>query len=124
MSYKKQPEHSSEKFMSPKIYDAILDTISSPIVFVDNTHTVRYLNKAARTRYYEKRGVSDLIGKSLFDCHNLSSEKEIKNIHARLEAGEDEVFLKVDQDHFKLTVVGVRDPEGRLIGYYERFENE
>ena len=117
-------QHFSDRLLSHKIYDAILDSIISPIVFVDNTHTIKYLNKAARIRYYEKRGVSDLIGKSLFDCHNLISEKAIREIHARLQAGEDEVFLKVDQDQLKLTVVGVRDPDGKLIGYYERFENE
>jgi len=119
-----QIQHFSARLMSHKIYDAILDSISSPIVFVDNTHTIKYLNKAARIRYYEKRGVSDLIGKSLFDCHSLLSERAIREIHARLQAGEDEVFLKVDQDRLKLTVVGVRDPDGKLIGYYERFENE
>ena len=119
-----QVQNFSARLMSPRTYDAILDSISSPIVFVDNNHTVRYLNKAARIRYYEKRGVSDLIGKSLFDCHSLLSERTIRDIHARLQAGEDEIFLKVDQDRLKVTVVGVRDPEGKLIGYYERFENE
>ena len=113
----------SARLMNSKTYDAILDSISSPIVFVDNNHTIKYLNKAAKIRYYEKRGVSDLIGKSLFDCHSLLSERAIREIHARLQAGEDEVFLKVDQEGLKLTVVGVRDPEGKLIGYYERFEN-
>ncbi len=119
-----QIQRFSARLMSPEIYDAILDSFSSPIVFVDNNHTIKYLNKAARIRYYEKRGVSDLIGKSLFDCHSLLSERAIRKIHARLQEGEDEIFLKVDQDRLKLTVVGVRDPDGKLIGYYERFENE
>jgi uncharacterized protein (TIGR02444 family) len=119
-----QIQRFSARLMSSKTYDAILDSISSPIVFVDNTHTIKYLNKAARIRYYEKRGVSDLIGKSLFNCHSLLSERAIRDIHARLQAGEDEVFLKVDQDRLKITVVGVRDPDGKLIGYYERFEND
>lgn len=106
-----------------KIYDAILDSMSSPIVFVDNTHVIRYLNKAAKRRYYEQRGFSDLIGKALFDCHNQTSAEAIKKIHARLQDGEAEVFLKIDQDRQKLTVVGVRDAEGHLLGYYERFED-
>ena len=101
---------------------AILDTLSSPTVFVDNDHIIRYLNRAARSRY-AKRGFPDLVGKSLFDCHSPASVKAIRQIHARLMVGEDEVFLKVDKDGLKLTVVGVRDSDGNLIGYYERFEN-
>ncbi len=104
------------------IYEALLDTVHSPIVFVDNDHIIRYLNKPAKDRYYEKRGYSDLIGKSLFDCHNKESEKLTKHIHARLMAGEDEVFLKVSDENERITVVAVRDPGGNLIGYYERFE--
>jgi len=107
----------------PKKYYAILDGISSPIVFVDNDHVIRHLNKAARVRYYEKRGCRDLVGKSLFDCHNLTSQEEIKYLHERLLAGESEIFLNVNKEYEKITVVGVRDAGGRLLGYYERFEN-
>ena len=108
--------------MGPKIYETILETINSPIVFVDNDHIIRYLNKAARIRYYERRGYSELIGKPLFECHNPSSREHIKRLHEKLLAGEDEIFLKVNKDQEKITVVGVRDPDGQLVGYYERFE--
>jgi len=108
--------------MDPKIYETILETINSPIVFVDNDHIIRYLNKAARIRYYERRGYSELIGKSLFECHNPSSRENIKRLHDKLLAGEDEIFLKVNKYQEKITFVGVRDPDGRLVGYYERFE--
>ena len=108
--------------MNAAIYEALLDTISSPIVFVDNDHVIRYLNKAAKIRYYEKRGYADLIGKSLFECHNTESEKLTRKIHNRLLDGENEIFLKVSDDNQKITVIAVRDPAGRLIGYYERFE--
>jgi PAS domain S-box-containing protein len=108
--------------MEKDIYEALLDTVHSPIVFVDNDHIIRYLNKPAEERYYGKQGYSDLIGKSLFDCHNNASEKLTKQIHTRLMAGEDEVFLKVSDDNKRITVVAVRDHSGNLIGYYERFE--
>ena len=108
--------------MEKEIYEALLDTVRNPIVFVDNEHIIRYLNKSAKNRYYEKRGYSDLIGKSLFDCHNKDSEKLTKEIHARLLDGEDEVFLKVSDDNEAITVVSVRDSDGSMIGYYERFE--
>jgi DUF438 domain-containing protein len=107
--------------MDLKIYEAILDSIDNPIVFVDNNHIIRYLNKAARIRY-EKRGYADLIGKSLFDCHNQASTESINRIHDRLLAGEATVFLKVNKDQERITVVGVRSNAGQLLGYYERFE--
>lgn len=108
--------------MNPETYMAILDTVRSPIVFVDNDHVIRFLNKAARQRYYERRGYSDLIGKSLFDCHSSTSREQIIALHRRLIDGEDEIFLKVNKDQERVTVVGVRGPEGQLLGYYERFE--
>ena len=108
--------------MNQVTYEALLDTVDTPIVFVDNDHIIRHLNKPAKIRYYEKRGYSELVGKSLFECHNAGSEKQIKQIHDKLAAGENEVFLKVNDDNEKITVVAVRDTAGKLLGYYERFE--
>jgi PAS domain S-box-containing protein len=103
-------------------YEALLDTIHNPIVFVDNDHVIRYLNKAAKIRYYEKRGYSNLIGKSLLECHNPVSREQIRLIHQRLLDGEVEVFLKVNPDKEKITIVAVRNVDGQMLGYYERFE--
>jgi hypothetical protein len=100
---------------------AIIDKISHPIVFVSNVHVIQYLNKLAQKRYYEQRGYSDLIGKSLFDCHNSISKNKIIAIHQQLREGTDEVCIGVFKGE-KITVVGVRDPQGELIGYFERFE--
>ena len=100
---------------------AILDKISHPIVFVNNYHVIQYLNKPAQKRYYEQRGYSDLIGKSLFDCHNPISKNKIIAIHQQLKEGINEVCIGVFKGE-KITVVGVRDSKGGLIGYFERFE--
>lgn len=108
--------------MDQKICEAILNSIDSPIVFVDNNHIVRHLNKAARSWYYEKRGYSNLIGKSLFDCHNPTSQEAIMSLHKRLMAGENEIILQPNKNQEKITVVGVRAIDGQLVGYYERFE--
>ena len=101
---------------------AILDTINHPIVFVDADHVIRYLNKPAMKRYYEMRGYSDLIGQFLFDCHNEDSRKHIIALYERLQAGENEIFLKIGKHNEKITVIAVRDQAGTLLGYYERFE--
>jgi PAS domain S-box-containing protein len=109
--------------MDTEIYQAILDSVKHPIVFVDNNHIICYLNRAASVRYYEKRGYSELIGKSIFDCHNPISINKIQQVHKRLQDGEIEVRLRLNKDQEKVTVfVGVRDSNGRLLGYYERSE--
>ena len=48
----------------------ILDSYPYPIVFVDGDFVIRYLNRYAKYHYYQERGYSDLIGHSLFDCHD------------------------------------------------------
>jgi DUF438 domain-containing protein len=107
--------------MDLNTYEAILDSIDSPIMFVDNGHIIRYMNKAAQIQF-EKIGFLNLVGKSLFDCHKPASKEYIKRIYGRLLAGETTIFLKVSKDQEKITVVGVRDADGQLLGYYERFE--
>lgn len=109
--------------MDIKTYEAILDSINSPIVFVDNDHIVRYLNKPARLRFYDKFGYPDLIGKSLFECHRPDSHDAIRRLHARLLEGEDEIFVRVIKNRLKLTAIAVRDAAGVLIGYYERYDD-
>ena len=111
--------------MNQDTYQAILDSVKNPIVFVDNDHIIRYLNRSAKVRYYEKRGYSDLIGKTILDCHNSTSAKQITEAHERLQKGENEVYLEPDKNQEKVTViVGVRDVGGILLGYYARSERQ
>lgn len=109
--------------MDPETFQAILETLNGPVVFADNGHIIHYLNRAARIRYYERRGYADLIGKSLLDCHNPASRDSIRAIHARFLAGEEEIPLPVNKAGEHITVIAVRGRDGRLLGYYERFEN-
>ncbi len=108
--------------MDSRTLEAILDSINSPIVFADNDHVIRYLNKPARALFYNKFGYPDLVNKSLFDCHKPASHDAIRRLHARLQEGENEIFVRVIQNRLKLTAVAVRDPAGTLIGYYERYD--
>ncbi len=100
----------------------ILDALPFPIVFVDTTHTIRLMNKRARYHYYEERGYKDLIGKSIFDCHKESSKQRILDIVDKLKNHGREVFLAVTGKNERLYVTPVRDENGELIGYFERFE--
>ena len=93
--------------MDQDTYQAILDSVKSPIVFVDNGHIIQYLNRSAKVRYYE------------------ISAKQITEAHERLQNGENEVYLDPDKNHEKVTViVGVRDVGGILLGYYARPERQ
>ena len=103
-------------------YEAILDSIHHRLVFVDNDHVIRYLNRAARQWFYQKRGFDDLVGKSLFDCHKPASRGKILELYARLQQGEEVAFVKVTKKNEKASMVAVRDAQGRLLGYFERFE--
>ena len=108
--------------LSEEIYSAILDTINHPVAFIDNDHVIRYLNQPAMKFYYEKRGYSDLIGKSILDCHTEKSNKQIIDEYERLRAGENEIARVVSKKNTIITLVAVRDKDGVLLGYYQRFE--
>ena len=99
---------------------AILDSLSEPIIFADTEHATRYMNKAAVAHY---AGGADLIGRSMLDCHNPESQRMIIKIMATFEAGENECLYK-ETEKRRQYMRAVRDPEGRLLGYYEWFENK
>ena len=100
----------------------ILDALPFPIVFVDTGHIIRLMNKRAKFHYYEERGYRDLIGKSVFACHNEASKERILKIVETLKNHGREVFLTVTGKNERLYVTPVRDESGDLIGYFERFE--
>ena len=98
---------------------AILDAYPYEVVFVDRTHTVRYLNKAARQRY----GDRVVVGNSLFNCHNERTKPKIEAFLRRADAGEEEMFETLNgQTGEREFFVPVRDEAGAVIGYFERHE--
>lgn len=102
-----------------EVLKAILDAYPYEVVFVDRTHTVRWMNRTALTRY----GQRVIIGNSLFNCHNESTKPKIENFLRRADEGEDEMFetynRKTGEREF---FVPVRDQDGKVIGYFERHE--
>jgi DUF438 domain-containing protein len=76
------------------------------------------MNRAARERY---RGRPAEVGRSIFDCHNESSNRVIRDVFEHLKAGEEEQLITDDENH-RVYMRAVRDKDGNLIGYYERFE--
>ena len=97
---------------------AILDSLPEPILVADTDHVTRYMNRAA-IAFYE--GGADLIDCSLLDCHNDQSQREMIEILAAMHAGEQERLITLT-DEKRVYMRAVRDPEGKVLGYYERYE--
>ena len=100
---------------------AILNSLVGPIVFVDREHVIRYVNRAAIDRFRD-RGGEGLVGQSIFDCHNERSNRIILEVFDSFLQGEDERFLAMSKDGYRVFMRAVRDAAGRVIGYYERYE--
>ncbi|MBN2571025.1 MAG: PAS domain-containing protein [Ignavibacteriales bacterium] len=100
---------------------AILNSIIEPIVFVDTNHVISFMNFAGIEKYKD-RGGQDLLGKSIFDCHNENSNKIIKETFNILQSGLDEKFICITDKNEKYFIRAVRHESGKLLGYYERFE--
>ena len=96
----------------------IFDSLTDPFVYVDTDHVIRYMNKAAIHHYEEG---TDLIGRSVFECHNEQSCRLIKDIFAAFQAGEDERLITDDEKH-RIYMRAIRKANGQLRGYYERYE--
>ena len=97
---------------------AFIESLKDPFVFADTGHVIRYMNRAAIANY--KEGAS-LLGRSLFDCHNEQSNKIILEIFEEMKKGLDERRITDDEKN-RIYMRAVRDADGVLIGYYERYE--
>jgi PAS domain S-box-containing protein len=97
---------------------AILDSLRDPILVADRDHVTRYMNRAATAHY--SQGAA-LIGRSLLECHNERSQAVMREVLAALEAGEEERLITDNEKH-RIYMRAVRGADGRLLGYYERYE--
>jgi PAS domain-containing protein len=97
---------------------ALLDSMKDPVLVADTDHVIRYMNKPA-IRHYEEGEA--LLGRSLLDCHNEDSRRQIVEILAAMRSGLDERLITDNEKH-RIYMRAVRDDRGELIGYYERYE--
>lgn len=98
--------------------NALMDSLKNPFMFADTDHVIRYMNRAAIEHY---TGGADLVGTSLLDCHNEASCVMIHEVFAAMQTGEVERMI-TDNDKHRIYMRAVRDADGVLIGYYERYE--
>jgi len=106
--------------MDLKLYSAALESLRDPFVLVDTNHVIRFVNEAGALNY-AKWGGRDLIGKSLMDCHNEASRAQILEIVSAMVEGEEERLIS-SSDKRRIYMRAVRDEDGTLLGYYERYE--
>ncbi len=98
---------------------AILDSLKDPLLFADTEHITRYMNQAATVHYKEGEA---LIGRSLLDCHNAQSQQTMIEVLAAMQdEGLDEQLITDNEKH-RIYMRAVRAADGRLLGYYERYE--
>lgn len=102
------------------LLENILDSLKNQIVFTDTNHIIRYMNKSAIEHY--KEGLK-LINTSLLDCHNQESVKIILEIFEKMKKGLEEELI-TDNEKNRIYMRAVRNTNGELIGYYERYENK
>ncbi|MFC1852202.1 PAS domain-containing protein [candidate division CSSED10-310 bacterium] len=101
-----------------ELLQACFNSIKDPFVFVDTSHIIRFMNQAAAVHY--EKGF-DLIGNSVLDCHNEESRKIIIEILSEMFAGLEEKLI-TDNDKQRIYMRVVRDAQGMVLGYYERYE--
>lgn len=100
-----------------RIMEAILASLKDPMMFVDTDHVIRYMNKAAIAHFDDGEA---LLGRSLMDCHNRRSQEIIVEVLAAFEAGETERLIADTEEH-RIFMRVVRDSDGTVLGYYERY---
>lgn len=100
-----------------QLLEAVLNSLKDPVVVAGTDHTIVYMNDAAADHYSEGRA---LVGRSLLDCHNEQSCEVIGEVLARLVNGEDECLISENEER-RIHMRAVRDADGRLLGYYERY---
>ena len=97
---------------------AILDSLKDPVLFALCKIYLLFMNKAAIAHYEEGES---LIGRSLLDCHNDRSQQMMVEILAEMHEGLDERLI-ADNEKYRIYMRVVRDAEGTVLGYYERYE--
>lgn len=100
------------------IHSIFLNSLKDAYVFVDMEHVIRYMNSAAISRYKDGEA---LIGRSIFSCHNSASNDLILEIFEKMKSGLMEELITDNEKH-RIYMRAVKDENGLLIGYYERYE--
>ena len=109
-------------------FKGIIDSDDQAVVICNTQHEIIYMNPAAVKRY-EKSGGAQLVGKSVLDCHNPRSVEIIRrNIEIMTnDKGVNKIFeahSTKNGGNYDIYTTAIRNEDGELIGYYEKFEDK
>jgi len=104
--------------MEKSFYTALLNSMKDPILVADTNHIVQYMNNATIKHYDEGKS---LLQSNLLSCHNEESQKIMIDILAEMQNGLEEKLITDNEKH-RIFMRAVRDENGKLIGYFERYE--
>jgi nitrogen-specific signal transduction histidine kinase len=104
--------------MNKSFHISLLNSIKDPILVADTNHIVQYMNIAAIAHH---TGGETLLGSNLLECHNEESQKMMIDILAEMQNGLEEKLI-TDNEKLRAFMRAVRNKQGKLIGYFERYE--
>lgn len=99
---------------------AVLDADSAEVVICNTEHVVLYMNPSAIRKYH-----TNLVGKSVRDCHNAQSCEKIDRVVNWFLQSKDNNSVHTyynEKENKDVYMVALRDSSGELIGYYEKHE--
>ena len=103
-------------------FKSIVEQDRCAVVICNLRHEIIYMNKSARERY-QKHG--ELVGTSIFDCHNAESNAKIREVVEWFGKSPDNNLVFTyhnDKENKDVYMVALRGENGKLIGYYEKHE--
>lgn len=90
-------------------------SIDAAITVCDNEGTIIYMNEKSQATF-QKSGGQELIGKSLFECHNPQSQQTIRRL---LSEGGNNVYSIEKQGVKKLIYQSAWMQDGKVAGLVE-----
>ena len=114
----------SKEMETEKFLKAVVDADINPVVICDLSHTIVYMNPCAVQRY-AKKGGAELVGRSIFDCHNDHSNEMILKVFEwfKESSQNNRIFtFHNPKENKDVYITALRDENGSLIGYYEKHE--
>lgn len=103
-------------------FKSIVEQDRCAVVICNLRHEIIYMNKSARERY-KKHG--ELVGKSIFDCHNAESNAKIREVVEWFAKSPENNFVFTyhnDRENKDVYMVALRGENDELLGYYEKHE--
>lgn len=100
------------------LFKGLLDVDAAPVVICDKEGTVVYMNPASLKHYHV-----NLVGRSIYDCHNAASCEKMKRVLGWFEQSvlNNQVYTYHNEKEQKdVYMIALRDETGTLIGFYEK----